>query len=108
MHKKNTYYIKENSFIAWLAAKKLRSAQVAIVIGKTIHLHNTSQQDFLADSCWLRHELCHIQQFKRYGFFTFIYLYIIESIKVGYNNNKFEIEARKAELDIHPITYELR
>ena len=41
------FLIKENSWIAKLAAKKLSSENVAIVIGKTIHLHNVSKEDFL-------------------------------------------------------------
>jgi hypothetical protein len=45
--------IKENSWIALLAAKKLRSKNVAIVIGKIIHLHNVSKEDFLKDEKWV-------------------------------------------------------
>lgn len=108
MNKKNTYRIKEDSWIAWIAAKKLHASQVAIVVGKTIHLHNTKMKEFLAAEYWLRHELCHIEQFKRYGFLRFIFLYVKESLKVGYHNNKFEIEARKAELNTNPIQYELK
>jgi len=50
IHGKMKCYIKENSFIARIAAWKLNSNQVAIVIGKTIHLHNTNKNDFLADA----------------------------------------------------------
>ncbi len=39
----------------------------------------------------------HVQQFKKYGFLNFIIKYLWESWKVGYYNNKFEAEARKAE-----------
>jgi len=91
------YIIKENSWIAKLAAYKLRSKKVAIVIGKTIYLHNTSKQTFLNDDRWLKHELCHIKQFQQNGFFIFIVKYLWESIKNGYYNNKFEVEARNAE-----------
>lgn len=91
------FLIKENSWIAKLAAKKLRSENVAITIGKTIHLYHVSKHDFLQDEKWVRHEICHIEQFKKYGFFTFILKYLWESWKVGYYNNKFEAEARKAE-----------
>jgi hypothetical protein len=91
------YSIKENSWIAKLAAAKLGSKRVAIVIGRTIHLHNTSKQDFLKDEKWVKHELCHVKQFKQNGFFTFIAKYLWESVKNGYNNNKYEVEAREAE-----------
>jgi hypothetical protein len=85
--------------IARLAAWKLNCNKVAIVIGSTIHLHNTQQQEFLEDKRWLLHELKHIEQFKRYGYLSFIFLYLWEGIRKGYTNNKYEIEARAAEKD---------
>lgn len=91
------YTIKENSWVAWLAAKKLKAASVAIVIGNTIHLHNASQAVFLNNPQWVKHELCHIRQFKEHGYFLFIMKYVWESILNGYHNNKYEIEARNAE-----------
>src|SRR5688572_21611441 len=93
----NDINIKENSWIAKFAAKKLHASNVAIVIGKTIHLHNATRQQFLQNEKWLKHELCHIRQFQQYGFLNFIVKYLWESYKRGYFNNKFEIEARKAE-----------
>jgi len=90
------YFIKENSWIAKLAAFKLRSKQVAIVIGKTIHLHNTTKQEFLKDEKWVKHELCHVKQFQQNGYLRFIAKYLWESIKHGYFNNKYEVEAREA------------
>lgn len=93
------YYIKENSWIARLAARKLKTKKAAIVIGKTIHLHNTSGQEFVKDRKWLLHELKHIEQFRQHGFLPFIFLYLWESIRHGYTHNKYEIEARGAEND---------
>ena len=89
--------IRENSWIAKLAAKKLHVSNVAIVIGKTIHLHNATRQQLLQNERWLKHELCHVKQFKQYGFLTFIAKYLWETFNKGYFNNKFEVEARKAE-----------
>ena len=91
------FFIKENSWIAKLAAAKLHSHKVAIVIRKTIHLHNTSKHDLLQNSTWLKHELRHIQQFKEHGYLNFIFKYLWESARHGYYNNKYEIEAREAE-----------
>ena len=91
------YFIKENSWIAKLAAKKLGSERVAIVIGKTIHLHNTTKQEFLNDEKWVKHELCHVRQFQQNGYLFFIAKYVWESVKHGYLNNKYEKEARDAE-----------
>ena len=94
-----SFKIKEQSFIARLAAWKLNSDKVAIVIGKTIHLHNTERQEFLQNKQWVLHELKHVEQFKQHGFFSFLFLYLWESIRQGYTNNKYEIEARAAEVD---------
>ncbi|HET7114971.1 MAG TPA: DUF4157 domain-containing protein [Hanamia sp.] len=91
------FLIKQNSWIAKIASKKLGSDNVAIVIGKTIHLYHVSKEDFLKDTKWVKHESCHITQFKKYGFLPFILLYLWESMKHGYYNNKYEVEARNAE-----------
>lgn len=88
------FLIKENSLFARMAALKLGEKNVAIVLGKTIHLHNCTSKKFLNNETWLRHELVHIRQFNEHGFFNFIFLYLMESIRHGYYNNKFEIEAR--------------
>ena len=82
-----------------MAAWKLHSDKVAIVIGRTIHLHNTQAPEFLQNRRWLLHELMHVRQFKQYGFLPFIMFYLWESILHGYTNNKYEIEAVKAETD---------
>ncbi len=91
------FIIKENSWLAKIAAKKLGTNNVAMVLGKTIHLHNTREQDFLKDEKWVKHELCHIRQFKQHGYVVFILKYIWENIRKGYYNNRFEVEARAAE-----------
>ena len=91
------FIIKENSWLAKVAAKKLRSSNVAMVLGKTIHLFGVSKTDFLQDEKWLKHELCHIRQFKQYGYLNFVVKYLWESLRKGYYNNRFEVEARKAE-----------
>ncbi|MEQ1553279.1 MAG: DUF4157 domain-containing protein [Ferruginibacter sp.] len=91
------YQIKEHSWIAKIAAKKLKATAVAMVLGKTIHLFGSSKADFLADDNWVKHELCHVKQFKEHGYFIFIVKYLWESLRVGYYNNKYEVEARAAE-----------
>ena len=96
--------IRENSFFARLAARKLQASQVAMVLGRTIHLYGCSRQDFLSDRSWVCHELKHIQQFQRYGRIRFVLLYLLETIRHGYYNNKFEIEAREAAGDSSLLT----
>lgn len=92
--------IKEKSFIAKIAARKLKQSTMAITIGNKIYLHNVSREDFQNNKSWLCHELKHVQQFSQYGYFTFIIKYLIESFKKGYHFNKYEIEARAAETDL--------
>ena len=94
---KNDFNIKENSWLARIAAWKLGSSSVAIVLGKTIHLYNVSSEQFLSNDSWVKHELCHIKQFRQYGYLTFIIKYLLESIRKGYYNNKYEVAARVAE-----------
>ena len=91
------FTIKENSWVAKIAAWKLKSSSVAIVFGSSIHLWNSSKAAFLQNKKWLKHELCHIRQYKQHGYFGFLIKYLWESLRKGYYNNKFEVEARKAE-----------
>ena len=95
--------IKEKSFLARAAAYMLREDCMAVVIGKTICLWNTNRRDFLKNKKWLNHELVHVQQFKRHGFLRFLVLYLWESLRNGYCNNKFEVEAREKENDEEPV-----
>jgi hypothetical protein len=89
--------IRENSLVAWLAAKKLKSNNAAIVLGKTIHLSGVNTIEFLAVESWVKHELKHVEQFRQYGLVKFIIMYLSESLRSGYHNNRFEVEARMAE-----------
>ncbi len=91
------FIIKERSWLAKIAAIKLGTKSVAMVLGKTIHLYNTTEAEFLQDEKWVKHELCHIKQFKEHGYFLFLIKYIWESVRKGYYNNRFEVEARQAE-----------
>ncbi|MDE3247208.1 MAG: DUF4157 domain-containing protein [Bacteroidota bacterium] len=93
------YYIKEGSLLARLAAWKLGQDKMAMVMGRTILLHDTSAQEFINNRKWIRHELAHIRQFEKHGFLPFLCKYLVESIRHGYHNNKYEQEARLAEED---------
>lgn len=44
-----------------------------------------------------KHEMAHIEQIKKEGKIKFSVKYLYYSIKYGYLNNSYEIEARKAE-----------
>jgi hypothetical protein len=95
--------IKENSWIARVAARKLKADKVAIVVGNTIHLHNTSRSGFLTDKKWMAHELKHVEQYRQHGYLGFVFKYLIESARKGYYNNRFEVEARESEEDANLI-----
>jgi len=42
----------------------------------------------------IAHEATHVDQWTRIGFFKFPYLYAKELYRVGYIENKYEVEAR--------------
>lgn len=88
--------IKERSPLARVARLVLKTPNVAMVLGKTIHLSGVSREVFLQNKPWVAHELCHVRQFQEHGYFRFLGLYLLESMKRGYYNNKFEVEARLA------------
>lgn len=72
---------------------------MAIVFGDTIYLHGVSKSAFLAQPAWVRHEVCHVLQYKQFGFLNFLCRYLVEWVKVGYHANKYEAAARDAERD---------
>lgn len=97
--KADRIHIKENSFIARIACLKMGSKAIAMVLGKTIHLYGVSKAEFLSNPKWVRHELKHVEQYAKMGTIPFLWAYLLESVKKGYQNNRFEVEAREAEED---------
>lgn len=96
---KKRIYIKENSWLARFAAKRLGYSYVAMVFGTTIHLWNTTTEEFFKRPTWVRHELKHVEQYQRMGTIGFLWNYLIDYARVGYYQNYLEIEARAAEND---------
>lgn len=92
-------FIKQDSWLAKMAAKRLGFSRIAIVIGRKIHLHNTTVQDFIKNRSWLLHELKHVEQYE-VGLLRFLKDYLKEYRKNGYFRNKYEVEARAAENDL--------
>ncbi|MFB9863413.1 hypothetical protein [Rufibacter immobilis] len=88
--------IVEGSPFARIARWVLKSSNVAMVLGKSIHLSGVSKENFLRDRAWVAHELVHVRQFQEHGYVKFLWLYLLESMRVGYYNNRFEAEARLA------------
>jgi hypothetical protein len=96
--------IREGSLFARIAARKLKCQTVAAVLGDTIHLWNVSREEFLQRTAWVVHEVEHVRQFRRYGVVRFSLLYLWESARKGYHNNRFEVEARVAEAGVPDLT----
>ncbi|WP_400192469.1 hypothetical protein [Hymenobacter sp. B81] len=86
--------IIEHSPLARLARWKLKQRNVAMVLGGSIHLSGVSRAEFLRDPSWVAHEMCHIRQVQQYGLLGFLWKYLLESMRVGYYDNRFEVEAR--------------
>ncbi|WP_240671046.1 DUF4157 domain-containing protein [Lacibacter luteus] len=87
--------------MAAIAARNLKAGKIAMVVGNVIHLHNTSAEEFLQNERWVKHEMAHVEQYKRYGTIRFLLLYTWYSIKHGYTNNPLEVEARAKEKEPH-------
>lgn len=96
--------IKENSWLAKIAARRLDAESMAMVIGKTIHLHNSTRQEFLRNKKWVRHEVAHVKQYMKLGFLRFIFMYLLETFNKGYEYNSFEVDARKMERDVSVLS----
>lgn len=92
--------LKEQSWVAKLAAKKMKAGALAIVFGRTVHLWNISRKEFLHDRRLMVHEIEHVRQYRRHGFFPFLFLYLVDWVRKGYYHNRFEIEARAAEQEL--------
>ena len=80
--------------LARVARLVLGSQRVAMVVGKTVHLSGATREQFLADAEWVAHEQAHLRQYQEHGLLPFLWKYLVESARVGYYQNKYEVEAR--------------
>lgn len=85
------YNSKFAKFTRWLNGMP-EDVDWAITIGENTTLFSCGEED--VDEKWRKHENIHKEQFKRMGWFWFLLSYIYEYIVHGYDNNKYEIEAR--------------
>ena len=87
--------------VARIAAFNLGASKkgAAIVFGRTIYLHKVTKEQILGNIPYLRHEVAHVLQWKREGYFGFLVKYLWFSLRFGYRQNPFEIEAREAQTD---------
>jgi hypothetical protein len=89
-------HIRENSSLARLAAWRFQSSGCALVLGSVIHIWGVTKSEFLLNKTWLRHEIRHVRQFRRYGWWGFMWRYLYYSLRYGYKENPLEREARLA------------
>ena len=89
--------IRQNALLAKIACKCIRQKDVALTIFKTIYLSHSSPDNFLANQRWVAHELAHVRQFMTFGRVRFLWMYLMESLRKGYYQNKWEAEARAQE-----------
>ena len=73
-----------------------RSKTWAITLGQTT-FYSASKEFVSEDLKWQRHENKHKEQWEKEGLFFFPLKYLFYSIRYGYKNNPYEIEARSCE-----------
>lgn len=89
--------IQEQAWLAWLAARCLGTRRVAVAWRSSILLWGVNRPDFLANAAWVRHEVCHLKQYRRYGTAGFLLRYGLGWLRYGYQQHPMELEARAAE-----------
>ena len=85
---------KYNNIIPKLLGKIMARSDLGFAITISQHCTLYSVPKPMVGQTWRDHEECHKEQFRRYGWCKFVWLYIRELIRHGYKNNRFEIEAR--------------
>jgi hypothetical protein len=73
-----------------------RQTTNAITFGQVTY-YSEPETKVIADAKWRRHENCHKLQWKRDGVVKFAFIYLWYTLRFGYLNNPYEIEAREKE-----------
>jgi len=87
---------KYSHWLAKVLGKLNRSKRYAVTIGQTAY-YSVSKEDVKKSPEWIRHEDEHKRQYAREGILKFLIKYFYYSIRYGYHNNPYEVDARKAE-----------
>ena len=98
--------LKTDTLVSKIASTIMRPAKgraLATAIGKTIHLHNITPEDFINNKTFLRHELQHCIQYHTTRFFLLKYIW--ETMRHGYFQNRYEVEARVQSTADFPAGY---
>jgi len=86
-----------NSRLAKVAGRLMgQQDRYAITFGKTIFV-SCDKKDFLTERGWVKHEITHVEQYKKYGLLEFLKRYVAYSVFNRYDQNPLEKEALSAE-----------
>lgn len=92
-----SFRVVGNSKLAKIAGRiNGEREKYAVTFGKTIFVSCT-KEDFLSEHWWVRHEVTHVEQYKKFGIFGFLKRYFAYAIFYRYRENPFEKEAISAE-----------
>jgi hypothetical protein len=95
-HSQN-FKVVANSRLAKVAGRIMgQEDKYAVTFGKTIFV-SCDKDVFLSERGWVKHELTHVGQYKKYGAFEFLKRYLVYSMFHRYQQNPFEKEALFAE-----------
>ena len=81
---------------SWLP---LLTGHDCITIGSTIYCRKSSLHRHT-----VAHEYCHVMQWRRYGVVGFLWRYLVEQLRHGYQGNRFELNAH-AYADAHETEF---
>jgi hypothetical protein len=79
--------------IPWLGGvlSRMKGSAAAVTLGRTIIVH----PDVTLTPSLLAHELAHVRQWEKDPLFPV--RYSLATLRMGYRNNPYEVEARDAE-----------
>jgi hypothetical protein len=75
-------------------ASKLTPGTEGVTLGENIYIWPPEKAE---NKRLIKHEMCHVRQWERYGKIGFLSRYIYEFIKYGYKASPLELEATLAE-----------
>ena len=89
---------KYNHWIAKLVGKLNGQKRFAITLGQTAY-YSVSKEEVFTNPKWVRHEDVHKKQWASEGRLRFLFKYLYYSVRYGYKNNPYEVEARACSGD---------
>jgi hypothetical protein len=89
---------KYNSkFARWVGELNDSGDRFAVTVSSTCTLYSCDSQR--VTETWRKHENIHKEQIKRLGWIRFMVTYFYYNMRIGYQYNPFEVEARNGSLE---------